>query len=480
MDKKAARRVLEELERRAKVKGNLRPEGILFGPQLAFAQATGKRRAAVCSRRAGKTFSIAFLLLEAAMKHPKSFGVYVTMSRALAKNIIWPAFVAINDKFSLGLEFKQNTGDVVLPNGSRILLRGAGSVREIDKLRGLKYPVAVIDEAQGFGDELQYMLNEVLAPATMDYDGTILVTGTPNASCSGPFYDLTHNTSLGWDVHHWTMLENPHLPDPVSWLENERRMRGMTLDTPAYLREYCGKWVRDSESLVYSIDYGRNVYQSFPKDAVGDWLYVLGIDVGYNDPTAFSVMAYSMELRETWVLESYKKPKLIPSVAAAHVEALRARFPFTKIVVDTGGLGKGYAEEWKQKFGIPVEAAKKTDKLAYIELMNSDLRTGTLKIVGPTNKDLVEEMTRLQWDTTKVENGKFVIDSNFQDHLCDATLYGWRFCLPHAHQATENPEKHGTPAWLRAQENKIIQSAKDRLSRSEIPWWKKLGGREGF
>lgn len=476
MDDKEAKRILEELAKRAEAKKTLRPGEILFGPQLAFAASTKRRKAAVCSRRAGKSFSIAFQLLEAGFRHPKSFPLYVTMSRASAKNILWPALQVINDKFKLGLSFKENTGDVVLPNKSRILLRGAGSMREIDKLRGMKYPAACVDEAQGFGEELQYMLGEVLAPATLDYNGYILVTGTPNASCSGPFFDLTNNTDLGWDVHHWTLLDNPHLPDVEQWLENQRRQLGLTLDAPSYRREYMGQWVRDSDSLVYHIDRARNVYDKFPAES-GDWTYILGIDVGFNDPTAFAVLAYDPERGEVWVVESYKRPKLIPSVAAAHVEKLRQKYPFSKIVVDTGGLGKGYAEEWKAKWGIPVEAAKKTDKLAYIDLLNADLRTGAMKIARMENEAYIDEAIRLQWDTTKTENGKWVIDPRFADHLCDAVLYAWRFAKPHRHDWEENPLKPGDKGWWKQKEEALLAKAREKYSNSQLPFWQRLNKR---
>lgn len=471
-DPEYARRVLAEAAERAKRKKRVSLDDLLFGNQLAFVKSPAKRKAAVCSRRAGKSYGVAMQLIEAGFKYANSFPLYVTMGRSLAKNIIWPALIDINAKCDLGLEFKQNSGDVVFPNGSRILLRGAGSIREIDKLRGPKYPVAVVDEAQGFGNNLTYLLEEVIEPATMDYNGIIILAGTPNAACAGPFYERVTMSSKGWEVHHWTFRDNPHLQDPEAWIQRLMRERGWTEETTAYRREYRGEWVRDAEGLVYNIDEARNIIPFFDSSVAHDWLYYLGIDLGFNDPTAFAVLASSEDRREIVLVESYEVGKLTPSKAAAHVERLQERYNFSKIVADTGGFGKGYVEEWRDTYGMNVEAAQKRDKFTYIEMMNSDLRSGVMKIAKDKNRDYLLQANLLQWDMDNRDSkGQYREDARFQNHLADAVLYAKRECKPHGGSWTAEAPRPGDRDWWAYREKQLMQRLLDEKAK---PWWKKL------
>src|SRR5690606_6944543 len=101
--------------------------------------------------------------------------------------------------------------------------------------------------------------------------------------------------------------------------------------------------------------------------------YVLGMDLGYEDSTAFVVLGFDEKVGQTWVIESWSETHLIPSAVAARVDRLRERYNFSYMVADSGGFGKGYVEEMKQRYSIPIEAAEKNRKPAYIELLNGDL-----------------------------------------------------------------------------------------------------------
>ena len=242
-NKKEARRILAEAARRAEKRNALDPAKLLFGPQRDFVLDKSRNKAAVCSRRAGKSYSIAFMLLEHALKHERSINPYITLTRDSGKDILWPALYDLDTKLGLNLRFRENTGDIILPNKSKIIIRGADDKRQIEKLRGPKYPIAVVDEAQGFPHFLHDLIEDVLEPATLDYDGQIVVTGTPNSACAGAFYNLT-NKEAGWAIHSWTLRDNPHIPDVESWLDRKRKQKAWDDNHPTYLREYCGVCTR--------------------------------------------------------------------------------------------------------------------------------------------------------------------------------------------------------------------------------------------
>lgn len=392
-------------------------------------------------------------MVEAAREHPGCLIPYITQARQTSKDILWPALIDINRQFDLGLSFKENTGDITSPNGSKIILRGAGTRREMEKLRGIKFPLAVVDEAQAFTKHaLEYLLEDVISPAQVDYGNIaqIYLIGTPNAARAGHFFDLIREEKH--PHHHWTLLDNPHLPNPAEWLKNKRERMGWDSQHPTYLREYCGEWVRDSEGLVYRVqDF--NLVSNVPH--ADDYIWVLGLDLGFNDPTAFVVLCYSMQLGKTFVYRSFEKTGLTPSAVAAHCEKLNREFDFARIVADTGGFGKGYAEEMRQKHGLPVIPAQKQDKAAFIEMLNGDLSSGTLQIQSHSNRDLVEQVRLLQWNTDKMDQGIMVSDNRFSDHLSDALLYGWRECMPHNDEWEEAAPSYGTREYWDKREAKI-------------------------
>jgi len=134
--------------------------------------------------------------------------------------------------------------------------------------------------------------------------------------------------------------------------------------------------------------------------------------------------------RRIWVVESYKQPKLLTSDAAKLVQGYVDRFNPIAIVGDAGGLGKPYVEEMRQRYGIPIKPAEKVRKHAFIELMNSDLRTGRLKIQPEDNRELLTELRLLQWDHASRRHSanykRWKISESCDDHLADALLYGWR------------------------------------------------------
>ena len=469
------RKVVQEAKRRREGRAKINFDALLFGPQKDFVKDPSRLKLACCSRRAGKSYGISIALLEVAMSAPRLNCLYVTLSRSNAKRILWPALQDINDACDLGLRFNNATGDVTCPNDSHILVMGAGSRREIEKARGSAYPAIVIDEAQVFGSDLNYMIDEVLRPATLDFDGWIALTGTPNAACAGPFFEAATGDHSGWSKHSWTFIENPHLPEgKEAWLEAELQRKGLTRQDAGYLREYEGKWVRDTTSLVFPYLEDVNAVDTFPKDLADDWDYVIGVDVGYNDPCAFTVLANSSTLGVCYAVESFKEEELTPTKAAVIVLQLQEKYPTGLVVVDSGGMGKGYIEEWKDSCGIHAIPATKRDKLAHIDFLKGDMRAGKLLFCKEACQSLIEEVKLLQWDANKIPYGIYTYDNNFPDHEADAMLYAYRQCRHHEVSLDPKLPLVGTEEYYRAKQEEWLQEAIKKSMQPETPFWKKL------
>jgi hypothetical protein len=427
-------RVVEEAFRRNEKEIRWRPETFLFPKQLEVFRSKSRYRCNRTGRRGGKSVTWSVCLVDEGIKYPNSTPLFITMSRQDSRDIIWPALQELNKKFNVIPDdgWNRATGDVTLYNGSRIILRGAGTMREINKLRGRKYPCAIIDEAQAFGDDMYYLIDEVLEPATADYHGWLGISGTPGVVPSGPFYEIDQGRFAdAWEHFHWTFLENPTMPRPQQFLRKVLERRGWTEDHPGYLREYMGQWVHDESSRAFKINPHRDITARFDPSWASDWDYVMGIDVGYNDPFAFVVFAQSQELHTAFAIDSYEESELNTGEALIVAERLCQKYPITRIAVDTGGAGKLVAQDWVKMSTLPIEAAKKTHKASQISVINGDFQAGKLKICRENNLKLINDLMTLEWDADKAERRSWVYRKGYSDHLADAFQYGYNMCFHH-------------------------------------------------
>ena len=469
MDQRRARRILAEASERARRRASLDFRKLLFPQQRDLLDDASKTKVALCSRRAGKSFALSVLALDTAFTFEGSMIPVISITRQQAKRIVWPVFQELDRRNELGLRFNAAELSCTLPNGSQIFLTGASTEEEIQRLRGPKYPLVVVDEAQAFKSYLAELVSDVLEPAVLDYDGSIVLAGTPNAICRGFFYDASQPESA-WSVHHWTLLDNPHIPRAAKWLEDRCRRYGWTQSNPTYLREYKGQWIRDSSSLIYP---NIPVIAELPDD---EWEYVLGLDLGYIDSTAFVICAYSIATGRLVVVESFKKTKLLPSDVAQIVSDLNSQFRFESIVADAGGLGKAYAAEMSERWGLKIKNAEKREKRAYIELLSGDMTTGVASIVEGYNGPLLDELHALQWD-----DHRLAPHERCEDHLADAYLYAWRWCHQYwRDEIIPEAPRHGSPEYRKQQEDQLEEEQERLLDKQlDRTWWDDLEVSDG-
>lgn len=443
--------ILQEVKRREVLRDPIfAMRASLFPKQRAFFDDTSKNPAAVCSRRAGKSVAISAKLAEGAYKHPLAWSLYLALTRDSAKAIMWEPLLALLEEFQF--KFKSNISDleITLANNSKIKLVGADHPKIKETLRGPRRAVVCIDEAGSFGPGLKQTIEDSIEPSLMDLDGQLLMVGTPPPSMSGYFHDQCCATRTA-KVHHWTVLDNPHIPNAKQYLDEVKRKRGWTDDNPTYLREYCGVWAQDWQKCVYKFLATRDCFDisKLPSHPL-HWL--IGLDLGWNDGTAFSVIGYHEDLPTAYVIHSEKHSHWIPSKIASHLRELIARFKPERIVADAGALGKSIVEEFRQRYDLPIEAAEKTDKNTWIELLNGDLLDGRLKIASHL-KELHSEMMALQWDEHHKEMPGQPNDQT------DSVLYPFRWCYHYWHREPIELTPQGSDAWAAQQEADMLESA---------------------
>lgn len=460
-----ARALLAERNRREKLPAAVAAvRAGLFDLQRQFAESPHRRKVMHPGRRSGKTHGLLDGALDAAVRHPGTVvPVFERTLTCRAADTFWRALIEIDTQFKLGIDFHHTYKTATLPNRSVIALLGADTIEAADKHRGGKHAWAAIDEAGTFRSRvLEYLLVDVLEPATADYNGTIVVAGTPGLDPVGCWYDLCHNRA--WERWHWTMLDNPTWPADVAdpderrrireqWMADLRARHGWTEDTARYRREYLGLWVHSAEDKCYQLG-PQNYLDALPEvERWRPWRYWLALDLGFDDPTAFVVLAARDNDPGIYVVESYEQSGLIPSAVAAHVERLQARYQFVGMWADTGGYGKAVAVEMAEKYGLPVQAAKKRDKRVYMEHARGLLLNGRAKIVRGANRILVEDLCALGWNDDRTNN-----DDGQRDHLPDAFLYGVRHApVYQTGLGDRDPPARGTPEWAKAREAEIVE-----------------------
>lgn len=428
-----------------------------FPEQNAFVEDTSRYLDAQCSRRAGKTNGLALRFFKTMETHPKTTCLYLSLTQESARAIMWDVMRDLNDKFQIGCTFTESKLEIKHPNGAKLKLMGADLKDYRRKLKGRKFPGAAIDEAQDFSSEqLESLINDVITPSISDYsDGWLALTGTPGPVPQGYFFDVTHNRKYGFSHHAWTLNENPHMPDPDGFIRDLMIKREWDENHPSLMREYRNKWVLDVKALWIQYNEKLNHYDTLPKEHV--WSYVMGVDIGFNDADAIAVLAWSETSDTTYLVEEIITNKQGISALTAQIEATQKKYNAYKIVMDEGGLGKKVAEDLRQRFGVPLEAADKAHKQTNVELLNDAMRRSKFKAKGKSRFAQDSYLVQIDWDKSTPQ--RIIIKKKPHSDVIDAVLYAFRDSYGYTYKAPA-PEapKWGTKEWADQQSNSMFEA----------------------
>lgn len=467
------RAVLEEYHRRFVLR-NAPPRdwnALLFDKQIIFKNDPARLKAALCTRRAGKSYLAGAMLFEKAEEMPGCNVLYVALNRKSAKRIIWKDVLkTLNTKLKLGCKFNDTDLTVTLPNGSMIYVLGLDATPDKkEEVLGQKFARVVVDECASYRQDLKEIIYKYIRPATADLRGDITMIGTPGNVTRGIFYDVTTGKEPGWSVHRWNTFDNPFMRE--QWEEElaflkERQPKIM--ETPLFKQMYLGEWFIDTSKLVYKFSESQNREAKLPR-AKGDWHYLIGVDLGYDpDPSAVVIGCYNEHLPYLFIISAKKYPRIIISDLATVLKGHLKRYPNAKIVVDAAN--KQAVEEFRQRHDIPMISAEKQGKHGYIELMNSDFIMGNVQLVGDDTQELADEYAVLVWDEEEMLKGKREENASCPNHLADAALYLWRYAYNYcAIPRHEKPNVH-----TEAAVDNFWESEAQKLDRARlVPIWER-------
>jgi hypothetical protein len=361
----------------------------------------------------------------------------------------------INKDLQLGGEPNEAELRLRLPNGSLIYLAGANERHRIEDFRGLPLGMIVLDEAQVFPAYIQDLLDSVLTPAMMDYNGVLVLAGTPGPIPAGYFFEATK--SEAWGHFGWNRWANPWIEiksgkSVEAHLADELKRRGVAVDDPAIRREWFGEWVMDEDSLVFHYDAQKNGFTSLPRFQYGEWKHVVGVDLGWDDADAVAVLAWHEDSPAVYLVDEWVGPKQLISTLGERLKKISEKYNPQAIVVDTGGLGRKIAEELSDRFGLVLEAAQKERKAEHVELLNDALRSGRF-FARPDGRFAADSMV-LEWSEFDHKHPeKRTISSATHSDICDSALYGYRYCLHWLHLVPDAPPpRPGSREWQMAEE----------------------------
>lgn len=431
----------------------------LFDKQLTFVDDPNPFKVAVCSRRSGKTVACAAHLVATAMGAKDLICLYITLSAANAKKLIWKELKKINTDYKLAAAMNEVELSMSFQNGSTIYLSGAKDKSEIEKFRGLPLKLCYIDECQSFRSYIQDLIDDIIAPALLDHAGTLCLIGTPGPVPAGYFYECAEG-SQEWSKHHWTFFDNPHIESKSGkthqqLLDRELKRRGLTVNDPSIQREFFGRWILDSDSLLIKYNSTINHYAGLPAlPGVSKWNYILGIDIGFKDADALAVLAWSEYDPSTYLVEETLATKQGLTELVEQVQTIQKKYDISKIVMDMGGLGLKIGEEMSRRYLIPVEAADKKRKMENVELLNDSLRSGRFK--AKATSKFAQDSYLVEVDVDKTTPERTVVSNRYHSDIIDAVLYAFKLSPAYAYQAPEEKPRYGSKEWADSQEDSMF------------------------
>lgn len=483
--------------------------------------------AAICPRRAGKTYAGVLAALITGESKPGAISLIISLNLKQLRRLYWAGgpsgLYTLARKYGLNLEFNNTFLRWEHENGSIGYLLGADDDEQLEVIRGLEADLYLIDECKSFAPhKLNKLIEDIIDPQRASRLGRLVLIGTPGFIAAGPFWQATcpsardsegrkfhvdwgtsdpdgrtPKADLLWSRHTWTLQDNAAMPH--QWVEAllKKKSKRWSDDDPTWCREYLGMWTSSAEGLVfrYYAEKGTGRVTWVPvrtKDnptglpAEGSpWRLIAGLDIGYEAPTAFVVAAYSARLRQLrHVWDCSTAHMLVPDIAEMIKEAVRRFGPIEKIYADVGNLGKMIVQTLIREHGFPLEKADKREKMDHIELLNAAFSRGEVLVVE--NTALEHQLLTNAWDLREdiktgadgqesikdvlARQGRLREDNNIPNDSTDALLYLFRGSLHHFGFTPEPPAPTpGTPEWFKKWEAEQLRAARASFAQSDRP-----------
>lgn len=449
-----------------------------FQPQIDFILDKARFKTGLCTRRAGKSYGGGIYLFKEAWENPGVTCLYIAKTRDSAQNIMWKDVLKVIDAdLGLGAKFNDARLRVTLPNGSEILLVGTDSgPDEMEKLRGQKFKLVIIDEGSTYRINVHQLVYKILKAALWDHMGTLAMIGTPTDFVESFFAKCTVGEIPGWSNHFWKAEDNHHVVEQYRADIAELKARDPNVEKKAWFRqEYGGEWVVSEEARIFHFeDEAIEFTEELPKYM----RYVLGIHVTDKKKTAFTVVGYSSKLREALIVESTE-------IMTADINRIVKRLlKYEKQYgefenVNMSGVTKRLVEELSSRFSVSVPEDIEKDIEAIVRLYQTELLQNNIKVL-PGNADIVKEWKTIVKDDKSSKVLQF--HPSCSSHRTIAALFAWFNCYNYTYEPESVREDPNDEYWENEAERisnpsrteGILESGEGVWSSELNSWWRSV------
>jgi len=414
--------------------------------------------------RGGKTFAEIYFIVVAALQCPSTWLV----ARRYAKDVkesIWKrtlkdVLLGFGLKYNKDYKTNEQDMDLKFPNGSVIKCAGLDDKERVDKILGTEFTGIFLNESQ----DIPWYTVRTLRTRLSEKNAFTQKWGN-KLIC-----DLNPTSSSHWTHRLFLEHVDPETLEPVKFPERYVSLQVSPYDNEENLsKEYIeaeleslsgearkrfllGEYSEVSELQVFNpVNYFKDA--DFFKWASGrenEVRFVAGLDIGYEDADALSVIAYIDGDESTWLVYEYKaRKKTITELEDAMNSAcdyIRKWLPQASFSIDvygdTGGGGKKVVKEINTVFAFPIVPAYKIDKRSAIDLLQEEVNNpGRLhiRLGGP----FATECGQIIW--TRNEYGtieRLIDDDQFHPDSMDSVLYPFRYLWSYGNSAL----KHRSPS----------------------------------
>lgn len=383
----------------------------LIPPQIALANAYLDPRyrfiVGCLSRRTGKTI-IANLIGNIVTLFPDMNILIISPDYSLS-NISWN----LQEKFLLRNDVeitKKNTRDreIHLSNGSMIKLASAGKA---DSAVGRSYALIIFDEA-ALHEDGESIFNVVLRP-TLDqsYSKAIFISTPRGDNYFKTFYERGFTDEYpNWISIHSTWRDNPRAVEAD--IEDARR----SMSASEFAQEYEASFVTFQGQVFEAFDEENIVQECDIRDAD----YIMGVDVGYRDPTACVVIEIGMppgaELPEAVIVDAWEMNERTTQGYAIRLKSTMDTWGVEYIYIDSAAAQT--KRDLAELYDISCINSEKSivDGVSFMRMLIEQKR---LKVAAHLEPVIVA-IRNLSWDTKavteKLKHDKYI-------HLADAIRY---------------------------------------------------------
>ncbi len=405
-----------------------------FEQQRTFLDDTADQIAVCTSRRAGKTSSFVRKIVDVSWKTPNSSCIYLNETRERAERTFWQElkqYIHTNN-----LPYTPHEGKLWLqgPENRWIFLGGGEHKKLVNRWKGIlpKAAIFILDECQDWRPEiLAHAYTEVIAPALADIGGKLVCGGVP-----GPLPD-DEDTWFGWvnnpafsthgtEEKPWSIWDNPHVKQARQLMSRVMETRMVDESDPTIQREFFGRWVRDTQVLVFgALDDQLNAYDELPE---GNYSFAAGVDFGYVDSSAINVLGWLAEGQQNMFVtrnDAFDKTGAYETIEKINTALSALGSRLLTAAADPAAGGKNICDDLWTRYGLEIEPATKDDKVGAIKLLASSI--ASREILIPRHHPLFRALRRVQWDPD--HRGERLY-GHTPDRV-DALLYAFRAAFPH-------------------------------------------------